>query len=78
MQRTNSFGASLQGAGMFAQVDLVFVLVYSFTLSDPSCLESTSKPEKKQNEDIQEYKGGHDQQRDSVDNLFDGVILYSW
>ena len=61
---------------MCAEADQV--LVYSFTLSDQSCLESTSEPEKKQNEDIQEYEGGHDQQRDSVDNLFDGVNLYSW
>ena len=63
---------------MFVQADRVLVLVYSFTLSDPSCLESTSEPEKKQNEDIQECKGGHDQQRDSVDNLLDAVILSSW
>jgi hypothetical protein len=67
-----------EGAGMLVQADQAFVLVYSFTLSNPSCLELTSEPEKKQNEDIQECKGGHDQQRDSVDKLFDGVTLYSW
>ena len=54
------------------------LLLYPFTLSNASCVESTTEPEKEQNEDIQDYKGGHDQQRNSVDNLFDCVILCSW